>query len=361
MRHQTAIFFLGALLVAGLVQGTLMSHIALIDEEVWLKRVTLFAADIWQQPASFEQRYYGGQPGMSFVTWAGLLHTGGLSAKQSLVIVLVVFNAVVLAAIYTLLYQLRPTMYWWLANGSLLLHPYYLKSTPTNILMAPLAVLLFLLALKIYESRPQHWWPYLALGASIGFGLANRFTDTLLFAAGIAVCLFPLKKKHAGLVMGSALVSACIFDPLFLTEPIAHTVFIMGRVAVHYNAVLPGIPLHWSHISLLSPFLLVAVFFGLLFLFSPPAVPSPVSKKLLTIMLLISGIMVASIMVAKAASARYLYPVVFLWEVFLPLFLLQVSLQSQFLKNVPQRQLKMMLLITFLVVGGQLLLIRINL
>lgn len=360
MRTTTAIFFFGALVVSGFVQGVLLLHVTLLDEDVWLERIANFTSDIHQQPMAFEQRYYGGQPGMSLISVAGLLHASGVASRQSLVAVLVAFNAMMLAAIFTLLYHLRPTTYWWLAGGILLLHPFYWRSTPTNLLMAPLAVVLFLLALKIYESRPKSIGPYLALGTCIGFGLTNRFIDTLFFALGIAIFLLPLKRKHVGLVVGSALVAAGIFDPLLLTQPIAHIQFMVGRVAVHY-ATLPGTPLSLAAIGLLSPFMPIAIVFSLLYLFFSRRVPTPISKKLLVILLIMSGIMIGSTLTATAASGRYLYPIISLWEVFLPLLLLQLGLHSQFLKNARQRPLQLMGVITLLVIGGQLLLIGINL
>lgn len=356
--------FLVVFVLSFVIQSFIWQVDTFTDEGVWLERARHLASDLKNQTREFNQSDYGGHPGMAGVALTALLHRTGLSLITSMRLSVALINSAMIAGIGVVSYRLRPDTLWWLGAISIVaFHPFYIHASPTNAVIAPAIVLMFLLVLWLYEHPDTTGKsPAVLLGIVIGAALATRFTDSLLLGG---MLLFFLALSHGIrpviLMSGAALATSILLNPLMWFAPLEHLTYIFSRAELHLNQILLH-NLTWVDFVQFTPLALISIALALVLLFLKEKIkPSPVPLPFIGLMLAATIVTTAILLWAKSHSLRYYGPLIFTWEAFLPLWLLHLLRSISFeTESVQQRKLMSTVLkvaVIVLLAGGQLLLL----
>lgn len=327
--------FFAIFLVSLLVHFSYFRQITFADYDKWVTRTINLSQDILTLSPHItfydaNQNYrYGSHPGTTFILPAALLYKAGLSGSLSLLFAITFLTSLLTAAITTTCRYLRPHSYWWLVVAIILfIHPLYFYGTPTNVIIGPTIALLFLLALVVYEQRKHLLSVYLVLFISfiIGLGLSTRLHDTVFIGAPLIASMraYVSNKRLTLMILASAFF-AFILNPFLWFIPIEYLKTVILRTSSHIvYAGSPGFlltplwALHYTPLTIISITLAI-----LLFVFVRKKLP--VSSPFLLTLLLITAITTGLFLTAKFQTLRYFYPLIFTWDIFLPLFLLRLS------------------------------------
>ena len=324
----TRSLFVGAFLVACLGQGFVFFNIGILDEAFWADQARYVEAG---NPEQYDPtRAYGHPGGPVILGTIAFHHLAGISYETALPVFLTLFNSIVIAAIATLCCRLRPDSLWWLpVLGTLSIDKLYAVSTPTSAVAGPLLVLLTLVTLRIVE---QGEGVVAVAGWSIVAGLtvATRFdigSITTAFLFGVLATNLRWRQL-AGLVAAVFAVFV-VCDPYMCSMPIRHIGDLLGKAALHHqtfsrNRLDPGEVVSLSSLA----------FLGLTFTLIVQAVPGVTRKKLPVVfvwsLIALTVVLYGIFLSASYQAARYFIPIVFTWQVFLPLQLFELIAAIQF-------------------------------
>lgn len=332
--------FIICLLGSILVQSFIWHVHGVADEKVWTNRAAQLAADLRILPAAPKIEHYSGHPGMTVLVLAAPLQYAGLSPNKSFLWSMAGINGLAAAGIFWFARQLQPASPWWLAAGVITLtHPLHLRATPTNSVIAMLTVLAFLLTWHVYQQprTPASWHRLVALGSVLGAGLATRFTFAALLCAALGFFLAPRLQPRQILLGAATVLAVFVFlDPLTWSMPAEHVIHMLDRANAHFS-VMGGAPIRYTDFVMSAPFglLSIALFLALAlprFKDMQP-LPLPLGFFLLIFTILISGVYLQ----ASGQSLRYFFPLIFVWEALLPLFLFMLASQIVFSAALPYR------------------------
>lgn len=347
--------------VSFVIQLALWHFDSFTDEYLWVTRIVHLREDFSRPiPIIIDVERYSGHPGMTAVLPAGLLHILGVPALESLRITVSLLVAVTATAIAAITRSLRPTSWWWLVTTSTVtFHPLFLHASPTNAIEAPLIVLVFLLTLFIYERRQLSSYQTLLLGGALGLMLATRLP---LGAVTIAfTLLFLLRTVSFKKLCTVLVVSLCTFviaDPLMWFSPLVHIQHMLFRMSLHITTITTT-RLQASDFFLFAPLTYIAIALTVLFQLGLKRISSPLPRLYIFYLWIVTGIMVSIFLNAKSQSLRYFLPFIFIWETFLPLFILHIiaQIQPSFTNNGARAHRILSIAAALFLVGGQLLLI----
>lgn len=319
-------FFLLVFLLGSLAQNMVWRSTRFTDEEQWIMRVTQLHDDL-AAGKHFDQEHYSEHPGMPVLLIAAAAQGLTFSTPASLRVGVILLNAFSVAGIASYARLLRPTIPWWLAAaGLLLLHPLYYQASPTDAVIAPLFVLIFLLILWHWEQRSSTAVSVsLLLGFSIGLALAIRLhVTTLSLLPWFLSLLLAVGLKRVSIILVSTLTGTFALNPLLWYTPaqflFAATIGQVGFFSGTALAVTYQITVY--DFLLFAPLALVSFMLALASLFQLPA-HSAVCRQFILTMLICTVVICFALMYSALTSLRYLFPLIFLWEAFLPLWLLQ--------------------------------------
>lgn len=328
-----AYIFLLVFLVSLLIQGTLWRHIVFTDEAVWLQRIAQLQYDLSHQHYDAANPVYSGHPGMSFTTIGALAHEAGVPLRTSLqgsVSLLVAFSA---ATVALLCWMLKPQNLWWLpASAIVAANPLYLHASPTNAVVAPLSVIIVLLGLWLYEHarHSQMTSAVVGWGATIGLAATTRLDTTILIAGPLLLFLFPyLGWRRTMLIGGTGAAIAVGSNPLLWYTPWQHIRYIFFRSGLNYTDAVIAAPLTFEEFVLFAPFALLSLMIALLFVTSRLRTFLPFSRSFVLLILTITVVFTAILLNVRYQSVRHFHPIIFVWEIFLPLFLLTLITHVQ--------------------------------
>src|SRR3989338_1033458 len=333
-------FFLAVLLVSFVVQVSYYHTISLADDVKWVERVKNLSHDILQLPIhiDFKDNHdnfrYGGHPGTSILLQAAIAFRLGAHPQYSLLATIAFINALVIASIVLTCHTLRPYSSWWLIAGFIVtIHPLYFYGTPTNVVIGPTIALLFLLALLVYEKRSRPLYTRLAWFISfiIGLGLSTRLPDTTFIAVPLIVFMSAyISFQHLLLIVAASIFFAILFNPFFWFIPIEYIKTIILSTASHIvDTGSPGFQLTPLWVLYYTPLTTISIFLAVLsFICNRKKIP--VSAPFLLTLFLITAATSSLFLSAKSQTLRYLYPLIFTWDILLPLFLLRLSDQIHF-------------------------------
>ena len=289
--------------------------------------------------------FYGcyGHPGTTLVELGSLFHVVfGLSYSAALILSMSILIATVTAACSVLCFLLYPQTLWWLSTACILiLNRLYISATPPTTVVMPFTVLIVMMIWWLWEHpvltnrRPYYLW-----GAIVGLAAATRLDASLLVGTPMFILLW---YRHGHKVFVPVLIgfSICFFisDPFLWFMPIRHLADLIYKFTKHYSrfdssmysaTIEPAEMLNAGWLSVIS--------FGWAFALLcyrrlSLIIPVP-------IMAILSGTSVLGVMVilsSKFQAVRYLFPIIIIWEVFLPLFALKTlehSNQTSFFKAI---------------------------
>jgi len=329
-----AALFLATFLVSFLVQISYFQTIYFGDNLKWVERVENLSHDIFERPIHIDfknnqdQFRYGGHPGTTILLPAAIAYRFGADPQTALTTAIVFLTAIATASIVTTCYFLRPSSQWWLAAGFIItIHPLYFYSTPANAVIAPLITLLSLLTYLVFTTRHQNKpLPQLAFAATLGACLATRIPITIFIGAPLLTFIYPyLPRRRFLTILGGSLITAYLLIPFLWLMPLEFLKIVVLRTSSHLVftgapgfSLTPGLFLMYAPLTVIS-FIMI----GLLLIV--PRYKPPLDIKYLLVLILITGFTTAIFVAAKFHSLRYFFPVIFIWDILLPLFLLHLS------------------------------------
>ena len=311
-----------AFLTACLGQGFVFFNVGILDEAFWADQARYVEAG---SPEQYNAAHAYGHPGGPVILGTiAVHHLAGISYETALPVFLTLFNSIVIATIATLCCRLRPDSLWWLpVVGTLSVDKLYTVSTPTSAVVGPLLVLLTLVTLCIVEQEKVSWRWLAGWSLVAGLAVATRFdigsiTTLCLFAVLVSGLGTTLRwRQFAGMAM-AAFAAFVICDPYMWSMPLQHVGDLLGKAALHHqtfarNKLDPGEVASLSSLA----------FLGLAFTLLAQAVPGVARKKLPAVfvwaLLALTVALYGIFLSASYQAARYFIPIVFIWQVFLPL------------------------------------------
>lgn len=310
------------------VQYFTWSQWSLVDRHVWEDRITLFQTQLKTGDFDASNEIYSGHPGMSIITIGSgiqtLLHK---DVRPALAITVSLLVALTITAAGITAHALRPTLPWW-PVGALILtaHPLFIGTTPTNAIIAPLIALFALLILWIYEhpDKAKSWIPSIA-GAILGMAVVTRIPTTGLIALPFLVLLANKQYIRSLLIiLGTGIITALILDPLFILDPYGHINYIFFRTSLNYTEHVLIYPLTLTIIATRVPFSILSIILGVALTFRKVRTKHTPPARFIYAMLASTALLVIGIYTVRTQSIRYLIPIAFMWDVFLPLFLINL-------------------------------------
>lgn len=322
----TTYLFTGAFLVACLGQAFVFFNVGILDEVFWSNQARFVEAG---SPEQYNSAYAYGHPGGPVILGTiAVHHLAGISYETALPVFLTLFNSMVIAAIATLCFRLRPDSLWWLpVLGTLSIDKLYAVSTPPSAVVGPLLVLLTLLTLRItlgILEQEKVSWPWLGGWSLVsGLAVATRFdigsiTNLCLFG----VLATTLRRRQLAVMAVAALAVFVACDPYMWYMPVQHVGDLMGRVVLNYRHSTPASipatlePMHVASFSALAFMGMMLSIVGEMKVFPHRrTIPRQLVLALVPLTVLLYGVYLS----ARCPAVRYFIPIVFIWQAFLPL------------------------------------------
>jgi len=318
----SGVFFTIMFVAAALGQSVLWQSHDFIDQDVWEERVDIFARAISSRSVVFSQKGFSAHPGTSMISVAGILRAVGLGSKHSLVLGVSLLNAGLIAGAAVMCRELRPGLWWWLPVFFVLLgHSLYRLVSPTSAVIVPAVVLLYLSGLWMVERSIFNWGQCLVMGVAMGIGFATRLPITLLFSGPLVVYLFFFSSKRVVWVVPLSLLVWLLFDPLLWLVPMEHLSLIFNRTALHVTHQTLG-QLSWRSLVSVSSLALMAVIMSILSVSFNRKALCPVRVGYVVLLWVVTVMISLVLFEARTSAIRYFFPLIMLWEVLLPLWLL---------------------------------------
>jgi len=320
-------FFCVAFLVAFLAQWALWQSVNFVDQSFWLEKIGYLAEDLTSDPLIFDIRRHPAHPGTLVLVAATAIHAGGFSLLDSLRDAVALLNAVIIAAILSLVRQLRPHSPWWLGMGGLLLfHPFYEMANPLDVIVSSLLVLIFLFLLLHQEKRETtSMSTSLALAFCLGAAAATRLHIIFLLVVPLLMAvMYSTGIRRAGLVGASALVVAQALNPFMWYSPRVFLSAAVGQQLVYFTdkTVDLSATFRLAPLALVtsSPLAIISLVLALVFFVCRGQ--SPLPRSFITTLLIGTSVVLSVFWLSNLQSYRYVFPVILVWETLLPLFVL---------------------------------------
>lgn len=320
---QSAVLFFATLLVAAVLQGILWTQHEVIDMFMWADQGEWLMSGN-PNVFGFDKAY--AHPGGTVVEGVLLLGKIGLTGDVAVTAVIIIFNSVVITLCVWLCHKLRRD--WWWASAVLLLlssHPLYLTATPTTAIAAPLVVLLCLFTIALFEKKLQPSAYVLAgWGVVSGLVVATRADIGVFSSAFFGALLLTVLPWTR--ILFSVVVAGAIFviaNPFMWFMPIQHIFDLIHKITWHYADFTPT---HMSLMSVVQITLTSWISMGIaamLWWKKIYVIPAPALGVLYTMTIVLYTVFLTS----DYQAVRYFMPVVFIWDILLPLFFLS-ALQS---------------------------------
>ena len=345
-------------LVACLGQGFVFFNIGILDEAFWSDQARYVEAG---SPEQYDAtRAYGHPGGPVILGTIAVHHAAGISYETALPVFLTLFNSIVIATIATLCCRLRPDSLWWLpVVGTLSVDKLYAVSTPTSAVVGPLLVLLSLVTLRIVEQEKVSWRWLAGWSIVAGLAVATRFdigSITTAFLFGVLAT--NLRWRQLAGLAAAVFAVFVVCDPYMWFMPVQHVGDLLGKAALHHqtfarNRLDPGEVVSLSSLA----------FLGLAFTLLTQAAPGAVRKRLSPVfvwaLVALTVALYGIFLSASYQAVRYFIPMVFIWQVFLPLQLLDLiaGLRFQSLRTeAAQGRARVICaaVVVFLLVGSQI-------
>lgn len=353
--------FWGTLAVSLIVQGALWRSLSFPDQSMW----TEHSRHIRElDPRMFDVSVYG-HPGAPIVDGVIIAHeVFGVSYEAALPGILALIISLAIAGVCVVSYRLRPQLLWWVAAGGLLMFsPLYLTATPPAAVISPLLVLVFLFAWLLFEraSNYPRWWP-LALGALLGAAGATRAD---ISGAAALVLLFFLSsrvpKKQLVVIFGAAAGVFTVLNPFMWFMPLQHVIGLINVMQYHYLTYEPH-TLAASEALLISPLSVIGILLAVVCVWLLPTNQQIMPRRFAVALMVFTVVFAAVIFTASYQADRYFFPLAFLWETLLPLYLLSLvpKLTISFAANAKAQSAFARVsawFVIILLVGGQALLL----
>ncbi len=327
-------------LCACLLQGSRWALLGSQDDFNWSNEARFVQEDDARQ---FELSNMYGYPGRPVIDGTRFLHTLlGVSYPTALVTFMTLADACLIAGITTIIYALRQDALWAVAAGGMLaVNPLYVHASAPSAVATLLLVFLCLLTLAIDERR-GHASPalYVAWSLSLGITVAIR-ADIGGFSGGFfaLILLATSNWKTMLMVLGGAIGVFVLCDPYMYWMPVRHVRDLVGKVTFHYAEIAPA-RLTGGQLWGVSSLLIFSLGLGWASVATHRGNERTVSARFLLFLAAFTACSYAVFLTARYQTERYYLPIVFIWQTFLPLFLLTLApvIPFSFLKTPEEKE-----------------------
>lgn len=320
-----AILF-GVLISTFLIQTVTRTTIHFIDDNLWTDQIRYVLS---HDPKQFDLFGCYGHPGTTIIELASMFHLiGGISYRVSLVLSESVLIAVSTALCSVYCYLISPGSLWWLATAlTLSLNRLYLNATPTTAVVMPFITLIVLASWWLY-CKEQISKQYFYWGAVVGMAAATRIDVSLLIGMSMLVLIW-FKHGHRA-VLPMLLATGFFFilsNPYMWFMPMQHIADLMQKFTMHYTHFTRASSIDLEELFNTLWLTAICLIWSLFFIFRRQRieiVPTP----LFVVFFSVSFLALSVVLSSRFQAARYLFPVCTVWEVILPLYVLETLSDS---------------------------------
>ncbi len=307
-----------------LVQFFYWQHTTLMDRAMWGAQ----AEYVWEGDArAFDAGHAYGHPGGPIVLGTIALAAPGIfSYDSALIIFLSLAVAGIVAGIFITTLKLRKNMYWSASVvGLLSAHPLYLDATAPSIVAGLLVVLLSLVTVYTHEQSKKIPL-FIVWGLISGILIATRVDIGVFSATAFGLLLLLRHGVGAMFIAGvTAFATFFIMNPFMWFMPFQHLLDIISKITYHYAAFVPtelsvGTILSISFLSLIS----MALIGWNEVIEKVPLLP----RAYLILLLLLTCLLYVIFLTSTYQAIRYFIPVILIWEILLPFYVLSMLHQS---------------------------------
>ncbi len=314
--------FIAAFLVASFFQGVRWNTFPIMDNTYWADQGFFVQSGNAQQ---FDASRAYGHPGGPIIEGEILIHTiSSVSYDTALVIFLTLFNSLIIAFVCTLCFILRNDIGWSLVVLSTLsCNTLYHYSTPPTAVVSSLTVLLFLVTLYFFETKINSTLSIVIWSLTAGITIATRADiGVLSVLVSLIILSFVTPKKKLLTLLFGTIISFILFDPFMWYMPIQHILDLIKKVLYHYGEFLTPTHLSIPAVLSISTFAFISIFFSLVFIFYYKKEYEPLPKPYVVSLICMTFILYSIFLTARYQAIRYFQPIIFIWEVLLPIYIL---------------------------------------
>lgn len=316
------IIFVVSFVVSFIFLGLRWNKYIMVDSGLWANQAQyVLSGD--QHQFDFMKAY--GHPGGPIIEGTVAVHKlSGISYNQAVIVFVVFICSFFIAGICVICFLLNKNNLWWLAAPAILVSNWlYQYGTPPSIVASILISFLCLLTLYIYENKTERQNFFLVLWAVVaGASMATRADIGLV---SFAVFLFILSKKIGWKKMvsvaGGTILSFAVFDPFMWFMPVRHVNDLLFNFVYHWADFVPK-HLDWLSVLSISSITFISVTLSVFFLlWLKQKESSPLPPFFAWTLIGMTVFLYAVFLSARFQTERYFLPVIFIWEIFFPLFL----------------------------------------
>jgi len=320
---QSSYIFWGVLLSSFTIHVLSLSLIPCPDLTMWANQIEYV---LNHDPRAFDFYLAYGHPGTTLVQLGSLLHiVFGIPYEKTVILSMSMLLAGVTSASAVTCFLLHRQSLWWLTTAiTLTVSRFYFHATPPTALVLPFTVLMVLTSWWLWESDAATLkWRSVLWGAIVGLSAATRLDASLL--TGVSLGLVILYRHRSRAILYAVVGAASAFfvaDPFLWFMPWQHSVDLVRKFLIHYNQFRSPSSITPRELLATIPLSVLCIFWWLLlprFRAQARVAPFMILGAFLGITLLATVIILSS----SFQDIRYFYPFLIVWEVFLPLFILE--------------------------------------
>jgi hypothetical protein len=320
--RQSKYILIGVCLYALIVQLVIRNTTLFIDKNLWANQIAYF---LNHDPRVFDMLGAYGHPGGTLVALGSLFHIFfGLSYSNALIFSVSLLIATTTAACATLCFLLYPGSLWWMATAFILTFSrFYIDATPPTAVVMPfiaLAVLTTWWIVLQYDQKSR--WKYFIWGIIAGLAAATRLDVSLLVGAPMFVLLWRQNRNRVVLpILAGFVITFFLADPFMWFMPVRHLLDLVHKFTLHHNDFSHPTTINVQKVIQSFALAIISIMWWLyLFLFlRKRIIPNRIASAFLGVTLLATFVILSS----RFQAMRYFYPLIIVWEIFLPLLALE--------------------------------------
>lgn len=324
--------FCGIFLFSFVTQLAMRKYYTFLDTAMWADQIKYFSTN---DPRVFDYYAAYGHPGTTLIELGSLLNLiFGFSYNNSIIISISTLVAGTTAACSVLCFLLHQRSYWWLTTAIILtFNRLSMYSTPPTEAVMPFIVLTVLATwwtLKLKQIMPEH--RLFVLGCVFGLSAATRLDVTLLVCLPMSILVWYRHGQKSTLFLFLGIgVSFFVANPFLWFMPVQHLSDLVHKFTLHHNQFDRRQVIKIINYIHASPSAVVSVIWAYILLCQrrlSPVIPT----QLIIVYSSISVIGLIMVVSSKFQAIRYLYPLIIVWEILLPLFVFERFSTSNCLK-----------------------------
>lgn len=321
--------FCGVFIFSFVTQVALRSYYTYLDTSMWADQIKYFLSN---DPRVFDYYAAYGHPGTTLVELGCLLNrVFGFSYNNAIIISISTIVAMATAACSAVCFSLHQWSYWWLTTAVILtFNRLSLYSTPPTEAVMPFIVLIVLFTWWVIEKgHIKSGRRFFMLGCIAGLSAATRLDVTLLVCMPMTALIWH-KYGHKAILYTSFGVGVSFFlaNPFLWFMPVQHLNDLVHKFTLHHNQFNRHEAIRMISFVHASPLAVVSIVWSCILLFQR-RIALIIPARIIVVYFCISVFGLIVILSSSFQAIRYLYPLIIVWEILLPLFVFERFTQAQ--------------------------------